>query len=241
MQRHFDVSAPSVHTMTQTLERRGFIHREPGVARAIRLIVPATPPSSDSPSVTRAVMPSARKSATWKTVRPVLEAWDKPALLALLKDLYAASDSARDLIDSRCHPAESGAAILEKARQKVVEQFFPKRGFGKLKLGEARKAIRDYQKTTGNISGVAELLMTYVENGAKFTAEYGDINERSYNSLQSSLEELAELLRGPARDLYPQLQSRLDHVEFLSRNVGWGFCDFVASTVVVLETELGGG
>ena len=37
IQRHFLVSAPSVNQMMQTLERRGFITREPGVPRSIRL------------------------------------------------------------------------------------------------------------------------------------------------------------------------------------------------------------
>jgi len=37
IQRHFLVSAPSVNQMMQTLERRGFITRERGVARSIQL------------------------------------------------------------------------------------------------------------------------------------------------------------------------------------------------------------
>jgi repressor LexA len=39
IQRHFLVSAPSVNQMMQTLERRGFITREPGVARSILLCI----------------------------------------------------------------------------------------------------------------------------------------------------------------------------------------------------------
>ena len=77
-----------------------------------------------------------------------------------------------------------------------MEQFFPARGFGKLKLGEARKSIRDYRKATGNLPGTAELLMTDVENGTRFTREYGDIDERFYGSLKSALQKLATLLRG---------------------------------------------
>jgi hypothetical protein len=50
-----------------------------------------------------------------------------------------------------------------------VEHFYPKSEFGKLKLAEAHKAIRDYWKATGSIPGTAELLMTYVENGVRFT------------------------------------------------------------------------
>jgi hypothetical protein len=42
---------------------------------------------------------------------------------------------------------------LEKYRRKIVEQFFPARGYGKLKLSEARKAIRDYRRATGNLTG----------------------------------------------------------------------------------------
>jgi SOS-response transcriptional repressor LexA len=39
MQRFFQITPPSVHSMVLTLERRGFIRRVPGQARSIRLIV----------------------------------------------------------------------------------------------------------------------------------------------------------------------------------------------------------
>jgi SOS-response transcriptional repressor LexA len=39
MQRHFQVSPPSVHQMVLTLERAGFIRRQPGVARSIEVLV----------------------------------------------------------------------------------------------------------------------------------------------------------------------------------------------------------
>jgi LexA DNA binding domain len=42
IQRHFLVSAPSVNQMMQMLERRGFITREPGVARSTRLCLDVT-------------------------------------------------------------------------------------------------------------------------------------------------------------------------------------------------------
>jgi Mn-dependent DtxR family transcriptional regulator len=39
MQRHFQVSPPSVHQMIVSLERAGLIRRQPGVARTIELLV----------------------------------------------------------------------------------------------------------------------------------------------------------------------------------------------------------
>jgi len=40
MQRYFQVSPPAVHDMVLNLERRGFITREPGKPRSIRLLLP---------------------------------------------------------------------------------------------------------------------------------------------------------------------------------------------------------
>jgi repressor LexA len=39
MQRYFKVSPPSVHQMMLTLEREGFISRQPGVARSIEMLI----------------------------------------------------------------------------------------------------------------------------------------------------------------------------------------------------------
>ncbi len=39
MQRHFQVSPPSVHQMVLTLERQGFIRRQPGTPRSIEMLI----------------------------------------------------------------------------------------------------------------------------------------------------------------------------------------------------------
>ena len=39
MERFFQITPPSVHSMVLTLERRGFIRRVPGQARSITLII----------------------------------------------------------------------------------------------------------------------------------------------------------------------------------------------------------
>jgi DNA-binding MarR family transcriptional regulator len=39
MQRHFKVTAPSVHQMVITLERNGLVKREPGVPRSIKILL----------------------------------------------------------------------------------------------------------------------------------------------------------------------------------------------------------
>jgi DNA-binding MarR family transcriptional regulator len=40
IRRHFGVTAPSIHQMILTLQRAGFITRQPGVPRSIEVLVP---------------------------------------------------------------------------------------------------------------------------------------------------------------------------------------------------------
>jgi|SRR5580692_1899703 SOS-response transcriptional repressor LexA len=54
LRRHFRVTPPSVHQMLVTLEREGFIRRQPGVARSIQLLIdpsalPPLQPSQNQP------------------------------------------------------------------------------------------------------------------------------------------------------------------------------------------------
>jgi DNA-binding MarR family transcriptional regulator len=54
LQRHFQVTPPSVHHMVLTLERNGLISREPGTARSIKVLV--------DPAMLPPLRPSAEQS-----------------------------------------------------------------------------------------------------------------------------------------------------------------------------------
>jgi hypothetical protein len=179
-----------------------------------------------------------KRATGWSAVCRQIADWPKPALIALVKDLHNASPENRDFLRARFDAENSGGEALEKYRRKIVEQFFPQRGFGKLKLAEARKAIRDYRKATGNVAGTIDLMLTYVENGTEFTQQFGDINEAYYNSLESVLNELAGLLRGEGRENYSKCRDRLARVEQLANHIGWGYGDYVREQVAMLEDEL---
>ena len=127
---------------------------------------------------------------------------------------------------------------MEKYRAKIVEQFFPRRGFGKLKLGEARKAIRDYRKASGDVAGTIDLMLTYVENGTEFTREFGDINAAYYNSLESVLHEMVTSLWKEGPELYPRFRERILHMETHASHIGWGYGDYLREQIGFLEAEL---
>ncbi|MFA6561447.1 MAG: hypothetical protein WCV00_06015 [Verrucomicrobiia bacterium] len=176
----------------------------------------------------------------WLTIRQQLQDWTKPALVALVKDLYGATPEFRDFLQARFAAEAGGGAVLEKYRAKIVEQFYPRRGFGKLKLGEARKAIRDYRKASGDVTGTIDLMLTYVENGTEFTREFGDINEAYYNSMESVLDEMVKLLLKEGAGLYPRFRARILHMETHTGYLGWGYGDYLQEQIVFLEDELAG-
>lgn len=84
-------------------------------------------------------MTSEKKPTGWSAIRRRLNAQSKPALLALVKDLYDASSSNRDFLHARVQAEAGNETAVERYRRTIIEQFYPLRGFGKLKLAEARK------------------------------------------------------------------------------------------------------
>ena len=193
--------------------------------------------SANNPRSKRIQM-SKNKSTDWQNVRQPLNDWTKPALIALIKDLYDVSPDNRDFLQARFQAESNAGMALEKYRSKIVEQFFPARGFGKLKLGEARKAIRDYRKATGNLTGTIDLMLTYVENGTAFTCDFGDINESFYYSLELVLNQMVTLLLGEGSELYPQFCERIRHLTTHADGIGWGYGDALRDQVYLLESEL---
>ncbi len=113
-------------------------------------------------------------SVKWPQVKSALASLDKPELVALLKDLFDHSIESRAFLSARFLPEGVPDAILDKYRRRIVEQFLPKRGGGKLDLRSARRTIRDYRKATSDLAGTVDLVLTYVESGTDFTNQFGD-------------------------------------------------------------------
>ena len=89
---------------------------------------------------------------------------------------------------------EGEGAVIEQYRELIKDEFFPKRGYGKLRLAKAKKAISDFKKISTSPEMVIDLMLFYVEQGVKFTDEYGDINEKFYCSIERVFEDTTKLI-----------------------------------------------
>ena len=179
-------------------------------------------------------------SIRWPAVRRQLADWPRPALLALVKDLNDISRENRDFLRARLDAENAGGPAWESFRERITEQFFGRRGPGKLKLPVARKAIRDYRKATGNLPGTIDLLLTYLENGTEFALEFGDNDAAFYNSMVSVAEEIQRLLLQEGGATYQLFLERILRVALLADGIGWGYGDYLRDWVEALENELGG-
>jgi hypothetical protein len=172
----------------------------------------------------------------WKDLAPLLADRSREELLALVAELCRSSADNRRFVAARLggrDADESGAEVLEEYRRRIRQEFASEPARAP-RLGVARKAIRDYRKATEDLEGAADLMLTYVEEGTRFSREHGDMSEAYYGSLGQVLRDLANLLRRE-----PELrQARLPRLAALaeaSRRVGWTWGGFVAEVVAELE------
>ena len=179
--------------------------------------------------------------ATWSAIRRSLQDHEPEALLSLIKDLHDLAPANRDFLQARVQPTPGDSATLGKYRKRVVEQFYPARGEGKLKLGESRRAIREYHKATGDIPGTIELLLVFCETGARFTNEFGDIHERFYDGLCAGLEELCAMVKKTGRFAWNDVSARLDKLEKATDGIGWGYHDHISECVYDLRKKFRSG
>lgn len=179
-----------------------------------------------------------KDSSKWSPVKKKLASMSKTELVDLVKDLFDYSAENRSFLTARFGSAE---AALETYRKRVVDPFYPKRGFGKLNFVDARRAIREYRKASEDLTGTLDLMLTYVESGTRFTNEFGDIDERFYDSLESVLNEAIKLFKTPkGKETYPLFRKRLLKLAEEAEDIGWGYGDCVMEGVEELDEHLMG-
>jgi hypothetical protein len=179
----------------------------------------------------------------WPQLRKHLEDQSPARILEIVKGLYALSPQNKAYLRKQFAETLEDPAFLEKCRTQIINAIYPPRRKypDDPKFAQARKAVNEYKKATGDMKGVIDLLLTYVESGTRFTLDFGDIDEPFYERLETALDNAAELiLAHPMRkSLYSLFRPRFQK---LARDAGWmewGYGDFVNDTFHDLEGKIG--
>lgn len=172
----------------------------------------------------------------WSDLKKSLQKADKKDLLSVIQELYKYSEDNRRYLLARFIDTEEAPKVMEEYREIIENEFFPKRGYGELRYSVAEKAIKDYSEASGDFAGKMELMLTYVENGVKFTNEYGDIDEEFYDKIYDMLEQFCDLLKTPeGKSLYTRFRERLLGARTNTKGIAWGFGDAVDILITKIE------
>ncbi|CAH1202674.1 hypothetical protein PAECIP111893_01877 [Paenibacillus plantiphilus] len=164
------------------------------------------------------------------TLNKHLKQLSNDQLIDLVKACFDASKDMEKFLAIRILGDEAVKSLFHEYRKKVEQQFFPERGFGKLKLQEAKKAISEFERLTGSVKYSMELQLIYVENGVDFTLSYGDIDERFYNSMESVYADVINLVNeDETAELFDEYEERIEAIVSKTEEMGWGFHDGLAA------------
>jgi len=161
---------------------------------------------------------------TTAQVKNALAKYAHGELITLVAEIAKACPQANDFLAVKFADEDGVGEILKRHKQKIRNEFFPPRGFGKLNLREAKKAISDFKKICPDKTLEIELMLFYVENCVEFTAEFGDISETFYNSAESVYGQVVKAINCEGEIMYDKFAERLQNA---AENAceGWGFRD----------------
>lgn len=151
-----------------------------------------------------------------------LKGYDQKELIELIVELYKANKENQHFLSSKFLGDEVNEELSQQARIKIKNEFFPERGFAKLRLAEAKKEITAFKKATNDEKRTIDLMLFYVEQGIEFTCTYGDIDEGFYSSMVKMFDQVA-MECDRSEELYKEFSIRLRNVVSHSEGIGWWF------------------
>ncbi len=149
-----------------------------------------------------------------------------PTLTKLVLDLCDVSEENRTFVEARLGAT---ADPLSPYKQRIDEALYPDVFSRKpIRIAAARKAITEYRRAAGDSGGLLELMIYYVERGTAFTADYGDIDEGFYSSIESMYDRFLTALEKGDAATKASFRRRAEAVVERAHGIGWGFHDYLA-------------
>jgi len=164
------------------------------------------------------------KLITNPQIKKALYDAEKSECVDLIAEIADACPQAREFLTIRFSSSDNMVNILLKYKQKVEYEFYPQRGYGRLNLREAKKAITDFKRICSDKVLIIDLMLFYVENCVEFTKQYGDINEAFYNSALSVFSQVITAINKTDEKTYRLFAERLQSAVNNALH-GWGFYD----------------
>lgn len=164
---------------------------------------------------------------SWSNIRKKLSQLPDRQLITEIRDLYQLNKENKRFLEMRFSSnVEADISSYKKIISTNICPDPPK----PLKLSVAKKAIQEFKKAVKNDKEMMELMIYYVEKGVEFTLMYGDIDAAFYASLESMFSSVIENLKTHV-GLQQQFLPRAIEIVHSTKNIGWGFHDYLYQTL----------
>ena len=172
---------------------------------------------------------------TWADVKAKLASFDRPGLLALIQDLYAAHKDNQTFLHARFG---LGDDVLKPYKETLDRWLWPDvlRNQG-TSVVKAKQAISSYKKAVGKPSGLAELMVFYCERAAGFCNDIGYQDDGYFDALVRMFEQALKAIAQLSASDRHALIDRLDKVRAVSHNFGYGVDDDMDSLLAKYVRE----
>jgi len=164
-----------------------------------------------------------KSQPTWTDVKAKLTGFDRPGLLDLVHDLYAAHKDNQTFLHTRFGLGED---VLRPYKETIDRWLWPdvfrRQDTSAVK---AKQAVSNYKKAVSDPAGLAELMVFYCERAAGFCSDIVNEDENYFAALVRMFEQalaVANTLPAGGRDA---LVTRLDRVRRISHKFGYGVGD----------------
>src|SRR3954453_4775211 len=159
----------------------------------------------------------------WADVKAELARFDRPGLVALIQDLYAAHKDNQSFLHTRFGLGED---VLEPYKEALARWLWPDVLRNQdTSVVKAKQAISSYKKAIGDPIGLAELMVFYCECAAGFCKDIGYQDESYFNALVRMFEQALKIIAQLSASDRDPLSARLNKVIAISHHFGYGVGD----------------
>ncbi len=155
-----------------------------------------------------------------KEIKEHLSAMEKSDLIKEIAEMVKLFPEVKEYFNIKINP-EAESEALAKYKKIITNEFYPDRGFGKLRYSVINKAITDFKKIAITPENVAELMFLYAELGIEFTNDFGDIDEKFYNNICRAYDKALNYIF--VNEMQDQYRERAEDVLDKLKPIGWGF------------------
>jgi len=164
-------------------------------------------------------MKEASGSQGFGRIRSTLLRQQPRQLVSLIGELYRLSSENQRFLEAQLGNASKQ---LGTYRRLVADCLFPDplRKDAKVRISEAKRAVSQYARATGDTAGTVDLMLAFVEAGTAFAAYLGYGEDSFFSALENMLSSALTLLRRGSEELRQSMRPRLVRLSAAARDLG---------------------